>query len=98
MKTPLVLALLFLSFDTRGSPLIQTLGALEEFILRENIRDYEWIANERVRMGSVRRDWQLFKYGSFGWFWSPVFLQKKIKGRMFELGSENNTPVIIMHF
>ena len=56
------------------------------------------IAQERAAMEAVKRDLRLLRAGSYEWFWKPVLLQKKIKGRVFELSSEGGAPVIIMHF
>jgi hypothetical protein len=96
MKIGIFIVLLLLPFNARASP--RTLGALEEFILRENIREAEIVSQMREGLEAVRRDLRLLKYGSYGWFWKPKFLQKKIKGRIFEFSSENNGPVIITYF
>lgn len=80
----------------RAGPRI--LGALQEFSLRENIREAEAVSQIREGLEAVRRDLRLLRRGSYDWFWRPQYMQKKIKGYQFELSSENNGPLVIMHF
>lgn len=98
MKALLVLVLLFLPFDARAAPPVRLLGMLEEFSLRENIRDYEAVKRIRENVEARRKDLRLLRSGSYEWFWRPRFLQKKIGGFSFELGSWGDTTVVLMRF
>lgn len=100
MKTAavvLVLLFLFIPVEARGSPL-KIAGAMQEFVLREIIKDYEAVSRIKKNTEATRKDLRLLKIGSYDWFWRPKFLQKRTKGYEFEIASEGDTPVARIKF
>jgi len=97
MKVLVVLALLFMPFEALASP-IKIAGVMQEFSLRESIKDYKEIARLSEKTEMEKKDLRLLRSGSYDWFWKPKYFQKRIRGYEFYINSRGDTTALVMRF
>jgi len=72
--------------------------ATKQDMMQAILADVKKVNEIKEKRKLFKRDLGLLKYGSYDWFWKPMFLTKKIKKFEISISTQDGSPVLQTRF